>query len=423
MRPCRHCAHQSADHLSFCPQCGHRFAATSPGLPTLGSVGPRGLDRAYATAAFSRTLVATARGAAATGRATVASTPSGSGRMRTNGQPNARAQTGSGRPVSRSRLRWAAGSIGYIYVFLRDKLDAGERRRRLIEERLGAEALLSGALNGLALVVLREGVQHADLTGLLEAIGRAHARRESAAADMAASGTLQQAEAARLGAQEAAAEAQWTASDRASRDADEILRATAADRNSASARLARLKDERSRIAREKTNNDAGGEARAAQLAHEALGLAHEQRALDEQIERLDRQLADLRDSSAASRAAAAAARANLEQAVAARRDAASAMATSIAGRQRDRADAEREAADLTDQLGRATNDLRPPHGVLLSAYQNIDRLNETIADRSAQIAAIEQAQAHYDQRKLLTGVGLLTSVLVATAAALWAAFK
>lgn len=423
MRPCRHCAHQSADHLSFCPQCGHRFAATSPGLPALGSVGPRGLDRAYATAAFSRTLVATARGAASTGRATVAGTPSGSGRMRTNGQPNARAQTGSGRPVSRSRLRWAAGSIGYIYVFLRDKLDAGERRRRLIEERLGAEALLSGALNGLALVVLREGVQHADLTGLLEAIGRAHARRESAAADMAASGTLQQAEAARLGAQEAAAEAQWTASDRASRDADEILRATAADRNSASARLARLKDERSRIAREKTNNDAGGEARAAQLAHEALGLAHEQRALDEQIERLDRQLADLRDSSAASRAAAAAARAKLEQAVAARRDAASAMATSIAGRQRDRADAEREAADLTDQLGRATNDLRPPHGVLLSAYQNIDRLNETIADRSAQIAAIEQAQAHYDQRKLLTGVGLLTSVLVATAAALWAAFK
>lgn len=424
MRPCRHCAHQSADHLSFCSQCGHRFAATSPGLPTLGSVGPRGLDRAYATAAFSRTLVATDRGAGSTGRATVAGTPSGSGRMRTNGQPNVRVQTDSaGRPVSRSRLRWAAGSIGYIYVFLRDKLDAGERRRRLIEERLGAEALLSGALNGLALVVLREGVQHADLTGLLEAIGRAHARRESAAADMAASGTLQQAEAARLGAQEAAAEAQWTASDRASRDADEILRATAADRNSASARLARLKDERSRIAREKTNNDAGGEARAAQLAHEAVGLADAQRALDEQIERLDRQLADLRDSSAVSRAAAAAARAKLEQAVAARRDAASAMATSIAGRQRDQADAEREAADLTDQLGRATNELRPPHSVLLSAYQNIDRLNETIADRSAQIAAIEQAQAHYDQRKLLTGVGLLTSMLIATAAALWAAFK
>jgi hypothetical protein len=419
MRPCRHCAHQNADHLSFCAQCGHRFA-TTVGLSAVGSVGPRGLDRAYATAAFSRTLVATPRGAGGTGRATVAMP----GAITGAGRGNGRAPSGpTARPASRSGLRWAAGSIGYIYIFLRDKLDAGARRRRLSEERVGAEALLSGALNELALVVLREGVQHADLTGLLEAIGRAHARRESAAADMAASGTLQQAEAARLGAQEAAAEAEWTASDRASRDADEILRATAADRNSASARLSRLREERSRIAREKTNNDAGGDARAAQLAHEALGLADEQRALDERIERLDRQLADLRDSSASSRATAALAKAKLEQAVASRRDAASAMAASIAGRQRDRADAEREAADLTDQLGRATNDLRPPHGVLLSAYQNIDRLNETIADRSAQIAAIEQTQAHYDQRKLLTGVGLLTSALIATAAALWAAFK
>ncbi len=288
---------------------------------------------------------------------------------------------------------------------------------------MGAQALLSGALNELARVVLREGVQHADLTGLLEAIGRAHARRESAAADMATSSVLQQAEAARLGTQESAAEAEWTASDRASRDADEILRATSADRNSASARLSRVKDERSHVAREKTNTDPADEARAAQLAHEALGLAEEQRALDEQIERLDRQLADLRDSSAAARAAAAAAKAKLEVAVAARRDAASAMTASIAGRQRDKADAEREAADLTDQLGRVANELRPRHGVLLSSYQNIDRLNETIADRSAQIEAIAEAQAHYDQRKLLAGVGLLTSVLIATAAALWAAFK
>jgi hypothetical protein len=419
MRPCRHCAHQSADHLSFCSQCGHRFE-TTVGLPAVGSGGPRGLDRAYAEAAFSRTLVATPLGAGATGRSTVAMSGSLTGPRRGGGGPHT---SSSGSAASRSRLRWAAGSIGYIYVFLRDKLDAGERRRRLAEERVGAEALLSGALNELALVVLREGVQHPDLTGLLEAIGRAHARRESAAADMAASGTLQQAEAVRLGAQEAAAEAEWTASDRASRHADEILRATASDRNSAGARLSRIKDERGRIAREKTNPDGSGDARATQLAHEALGLADEQRALEEQIERLDRQLADLRDSSAASRAAAAAARAKLDQAVASRRDAASAMAASIAGRQRDRADAEREAADLTDQLGRATNDLRPPQSVLLSAYQNIDRLDETIADRSSQIAAIEQTQAHYDLGKLLTGLGLLTSMLIATAAALWAAFK
>jgi hypothetical protein len=421
MRPCRHCAHDNADHLSFCSQCGHRLAGATTSLSAQSSVGPRGLDRAYAAAAFSRTLVATPRGGAATGRSTVMlARPFKKG----NGQVGGAPPTDSpARPAPPSRLRWAGESIGYIYVFLRDKLDAGERRRRLVEERLGAEALLSSALQELALSVLREGVQHGDLTGLLEAIGRAHARREAAAADIAASGALQQAEAARLGAQEAAAEAEWSASDRASRDADEILRATAADRNAAGARLSRLKDERARLAREQSNGGPGADARAAQLAHEALGLADEQRALEEQIERLDRQLADLRDSSAAARGAAASAKAKLEQAVASRREAASAMAASIAGRQREKADAERESSELTEQLGRATNELRPPQGVLLSGYQNIDRLGETIDDRSAQIAAIEQTQARYDQRKLLTGVGLLTSALIATAAALWAVLR
>src|SRR5665213_1324831 len=236
MRPCHHCAHESADHLSFCSRCGHRFATATTGLPALAALGPRGLDRAYGTAAFSRTLVATPGGARATGYPTVA----GGARIMGGAAAGAAGDFGN-RTAPRSGIGWAAGSIGYIYVFLRGKLDAGERRRRLVAERQGAEALLSGALNELATIVLREGVQHADLTGLLEATGRAHARRESAAADMAASATLQQAEATRLGAQEAAAETEWTASDRASRDADEILRATAADRNTAATRLARLK--------------------------------------------------------------------------------------------------------------------------------------------------------------------------------------
>ena len=92
------------------------------------------------------------------------------------------------------------------------------------------------------------------------------------------------------------------------------------------------------------------------------------------------------------------------------------MAASIAGRLRDRADAEREVADLTEQLGRVAAEVRPPHAALLSSYQNIDRLHETIDDRSAQLAALEQARSHYDQRKLLTGVGLVTSMLIATGA-------
>jgi hypothetical protein len=99
------------------------------------------------------------------------------------------------------------------------------------------------------------------------------------------------------------------------------------------------------------------------------------------------------------------------------------MAASIAGRQRDRGAAEREAAELTAQLGRTAAEIRPPHTSLLSAYQNIDRLSETIAERTAEIAAVEQMQAHYDVRKLLTGVGLLTTMIIATAAALWAVLR
>jgi hypothetical protein len=407
MRTCKHCAHESADHLSFCSACGHWLGA-SPTSRISGFGAVSNTDRMRGTAAFSRTLVAS-RGAI-TGPGTLAPRKSWGAATTQNPVPE----------PPKTGVRWAADAIAYIYVYLRDKLDAGARRRRLTEERAGAESLLSGAINELATAVLREGVQHPDFTGLLEAIGRAHARREAAAADVEAADTLQQNEAARLGAQVETAEGEWTASDRTSREADEILRGAAADRESAGNRLGRVKDERARLQRE-MEKDAG--PRAAQLAHDAVGLADEQRALEELTEKLDRQLADLRENSAALRTAAAAAKAKLDQATAARRDAAAAMSASIAGRQRDRAAAEKESADLTEQLGRTAAEIRTPHTSLLSGYQNIDRLTETIADRSAQIAAIEQMQAHYDQRKLLTGVGLLTSVLVATAAALWAVLR
>jgi predicted nucleic acid-binding Zn-ribbon protein len=404
MRTCKHCAHGFADHLSFCSACGHWMGVPTSGMSAFGVV--NGTDRMRGTAAFSRTLVATGRGAI-----TAPSTlpPRGSATQRPVAEP------------PKTGLRWAEDAIAYIYVYLRDKLDDGARRRRLTEERAGAEAMLSGAVNDLAATVLREGVQHPDFTGLLEAIGRAHARQEGAAADVEAADMLQQNEATRLGAQVEAADAEWTASDRTSREADEILRGAAADRQAAGNRLGRVKDERARLARAMEDNETG--PHAAQLAHDAVGLADEQRALEELTEKLDRQLIDLRDNSAALRAAAAAAKAKLDQVTAARRDTASAMAASIAGRQRDRGAAEREAAELTAQLGRTAAEIRPPHTSLLSAYQNIDRLSETIAERTAEIAAVEQMQAHYDVRKLLTGVGLLTTMIIATAAALWAVLR
>jgi septal ring factor EnvC (AmiA/AmiB activator) len=416
MRLCRHCAHENADHLAFCSQCGRKLAKTDGALPSF-----RRSSGAGDAGAYSRTVLATPGPGSITGRSTVAGGRSHSGRqfgqvgqLGIDGEPAQPAR-------SRSRVRWLGESIGYIYVYLRSKLDAGERRRRLIEERTGAEALLAGALNELGQIVLREGVQDSELTGLLEAIGRAHARREAAAADATTSESLQQMEVARHGTQQAAAEAEWSAADNASRESEQILRAATGDRRTAGSRLERVKDERARIERDALTTT--GDARSAQLEHDATGLAAEQRALEKNIERLDAQLADLREKAGALRNAAAAAKAKLDHIVAGSRQAASAMAASIAGRARDRVDAEREIADLTAQIGRVAAEIRPPHATLLSGYQNIDRLTDTIGDRTAQLEAIEQARSHYDHRKLVAGVGLLTCMLVGTAAALWAVLR
>jgi hypothetical protein len=56
---------------------------------------------------------------------------------------------------------------------------------------------------------------------------------------------------------------------------------------------------------------------------------------------------------------------------------------------------------------------------LLSVFQRVDRLQETIVDRGGELAALERAAAHYDQRKLFTGIGLVTVLLAGGVAALW----
>ncbi len=412
MRACRHCAHENADHLSYCSQCGKRLVSGALRTLDLGGARPAhasGSLGTSASAAFSPTLMSLPARARVSGAATVPITPAaGAGRRAA--------------PPKRSRLGWVGDSIGYIYVYLRGRLDAEDRRRRLTEERAGAEAMLSGAYNELALSVLREGITHRDLTGLLEAIGRAQARREAAAADMAAGDVLQQAEATRLAAQEAAAEKQWSAADGAANEADEIVRAVITDRRAVEVHLGKVKEERTRLERE-TGGSPLGPARDAEVAHESAGLAAEQAALEARLASFEAQIADLRGQAVGARSAAVVAKNALDQAVAARRQAASSMAASIAGRQRDRAEAEREVADLTGQLGRAAAQARPPHTSLLSTYQNIDRLSEMISERSAQLALLAEANTRYDQRKLITGVGLVTTILLASAAMLWVVFR
>jgi chromosome segregation ATPase len=326
---------------------------------------------------------------------------------------------------SRSRVGWLVGSIGYIYVYLREKVDAGERRRRLIEERDGAERLLGGAVKALGVTILAQGIQHPDLTGLLEAIGRAEARREAAVADIGASEKLQTAEEARLGAQEAACEAESTASDRASHEADELIRGVSRDNQETAARLSRARDARARLERDAEAADAtpDGREKAANLRHEAAGKQSEETTLEVQVARLDAQLAEMRERSATLRIEAQAAHAKLEAAGTMRRSAGSAMKASIAGHARQRVDAAREVAELTDQLGRAATQARSTDPLLGPMYQSIDRLEETMSDRAQQIASLDLARDHYDIKKLVTGVGLLTSLVALTAAVLWFALK
>jgi hypothetical protein len=315
----------------------------------------------------------------------------------------------------------AVGSIGYIYVFVRGRVAAGQRRRRLGEERDGATTLLAGAVRDLGATVLREGVQHPDLTGLLEAIGRAEARREGAIADLAASEHQKEVEEARFAEREVVLEADWKSADAASRGADEVLRAATAEHEAAFNRLRRVRDERARLEREAdaASQQPGGEARMVHLKHESEGLLAESRTLEEQTSRLESHLADLRDRSAALRTAAGAARSKLDEATATRRQSASAMAASVAGHVRERASAEREAADLTEQLGQAALVARPAVSSLLSVYQRVDRLQETIVDRNSELAALERAAAHYDQRKLFTGVGLSVFLVGAIVTGVW----
>ena len=326
---------------------------------------------------------------------------------------------------STSRLGWMAGSIGYIYVYLREKVDAGERRRRLVTERDGAERLLAGAVKELGLTILKQGIQHGDLTGLLEAIGRAEARRETATADIAASETLLAAEEGRLGAQELVLESEWSACDKASREADELIRGVSRERQDTGNRLGRVRDARARLDRDADAADEApdGKQKAAHLRHEAAGKKSEEVTLEAQVDRLDQQLVEMRERSTALRADAQAMRTRLEAAVATRRSAASAMKASIAGHNRERADAEREVADLIEQLGRAAAQARPSAAALAGLYQSIDRLGDTIADRAQQIAALDQSMAHYDGKKLVAGIGLLTSLFALGAAVLWVVLR
>lgn len=342
------------------------------------------------TTSDARTEVATA---IATGRTLATSRAGGS----VSSSAAAGNHTGGSTTDVLSQPAWARAvdSIRYVFVFLRGQVHAGERRRSLAQEREGAERLTESALFDLGAAVLREGLQGEALTGLLEELGRAQARREAAISDLAAAEKAQAAEDLRLGIEQSACEAEWTACDAGAREVEEMLRGLERERQEASAALSRA-------------SRSGADPRTP---------------LEDRLARLKQQEAGLRDRAAALRASTVAARAKLDRAVAARRDTGAAMAASITGHARERATAERQIRELTVQIGGVAAEKRPRNPALFPLYERIDRLRDTIEDRQRQIAQVERMAGHFDRRKLAAGLGLLGSVLGVLGVAIWALLR
>ena len=253
MRSCRHCAHENADHLAICSQCGRRLCPA----PT------RDCRRQPARAGGHRRVFADDAGDAAARRRRRA----GHSRRRADAVRRPRrwpGLAGHRRPAaSRSRVRWLGDSIGYIYVYLRGKLDAerapaaaarGARRarRRCWPARSTSwrrPCCATGSAPGA------DGLAGGDRPGARPARGRG--RRHG---DL---GVLQQAEAHAARRTQQSARRGGVGRGRPGQPrAEEILRAATADRRAAGTRLARVEDERARIEREAARSS-GDRRRAA----------------------------------------------------------------------------------------------------------------------------------------------------------------
>jgi len=366
MRACPRCGFESADHLFYCTECGRRLAASW--------ADPRETTGRPASDGWSDGGTAP----------TLAVLPDANGLLR----PTPAQQ------IPHGRVRQLFDSVHYVFTYLRGRLDADARRRRLAEEREGAARLVSGALAELGQAVLGEGVNSPELTGLLEAVGRAQAQRETALAEIASTETFRAAEEIRLGDLEAHVRAELQACERGVEEAERALR--------------QLEDERRKLAGASGSAGAGAAAGGVTKTQESAATELRRAHLDQQYDAT-------RERAAALRAAGLAARAKLDQATAARRQALAALAASITGHARERAEAEGRIQELQTQIGRISWHLRIPDQRLISRYERLDRHQQTITERDRQIAMVEKLAGRYDRRKLGIGIGVLAGiVLVAT---------
>lgn len=369
MRACPRCGFENAEHLVYCIQCGRRLTVSRA---VLNAATPGGVRDGW-------------------GVVGAAPAPSPSPAPNWGGLPDANGlllRPSAPRSETKGGPRQLLDSVRYVFVYLRGRLDADARLRRLAEEREGATRLVSGALAELGQAVLAEGVNSPELTGLLEAVGRAQAQRETALAEIASTESFRAAEETKLGAIETSVRSELQACERGGEEAERALR--------------QIEEERRKlIGAANASGGTGAAEKAQENAATALRRAH-----------LDQQYDGTRERAAALRAAGLAARGKLDQATAIRRQALAALTASITGHARERAEAEHRIGELQTQIGRVSWNLRLADPRLVPRYERLDRHQQTITERDRQIAMVEKLAGRYDRRKLGIGIGLLAGIVV-----------
>lgn len=374
MRLCAHCGHENAESLVYCFRCGRRLdGSRAAPAATGGPAWPRGSG-----APSGRTDSPTAGFAA-----TVALPSSRLGRLPAPGTP----EKVGGWP------RRALAALGYLFAYVRGRIDAEDRKRSLAEERRGAERMIEAVLMELGTALVADPTPPPALGDAIAAVLAARGRREAAAADLASGEKLQAAEDLRLGLEQAAAENEWQACARAADEVDRMLRD--------------IEDQRRGL------DEPGARGVPAGTVSAEPGASAAKRAL------LDEQFSTARDRAAALRASTTAARAKLEQATAARRKAAAAMAAGLAAQARARSEAERAMAEATMSAGRRARELRLPGPELDARYERVDRLQQVITEADTAVGTLDARIGGYDNRRLLAGAGVLCALIAVVAAGLW----
>ncbi len=330
--------------------------------------------------------------------------------------PTASASAPASRPGPGELVAMGWDSVGYFFDYLRGRVDARARARRVGAEKLDNERMLAGAVAALGAAVRASGVRMPALEPTLDALAEAESRRSAAAQAVVEQESLNAAEDARRAADEAARQAEWQTSEAAAVDAEGRVRATSEERRGVADSLARVSSST------ETATDAGSSAGAVPSGGAggtptaAAPAGDRKKTLEDEAARLDAELVALRAKAQTLRAVADDAKAKRDAGSRARRQAAGAAATAAAERTHQRVVAERRTEQITEELGRLARHHRitsvefgdsPTAAALIPAYQRIDRLQQSVAARAGELDALADAGRRYDRRKLFTGAGVV----------------